>query len=204
MVMMQKCNEVTGDGTLGVDVIIESGFLESEGQKEELPDKGKTISMKMKKNGEIVSTNVDLPFSQPPFPGKEIKKKEKWTGESKVQIPTEPQPKTVTLTYNYILWDFTKVDGHDCVEIKVSCPECTIELGKDDQGKEITQVLSATGTTYFAYKEGMLIKSEVETKTDITATNAAVKTHIKVKVDLVEQKKAAAGATEEGFRIAGA
>lgn len=203
MVMLQRCTEVTADGTLGVDVIIESGFLKSEGEQEELPDKGKTISMKMKKNGEIVQTNVDLPFSQPPFPSNAIKKKEKWTGESKVQIPTEP-PKTITLTYNYILWDLAKVEGHECVEIKVSCPECTIDLGKDEQGKEIKQILSATGTTYFAHKEGMLIKSEVETKTDITASNAAVKTHIKVKVELTEHKKAGAGVEpQEGFHIAG-
>lgn len=197
MVMLQKATDIAADGTMTIDVIIESGSLKRDGETEPLPNIGEKISMQMKKNGDIVKTNVDLPFSQPPFPSKPIKKKDTWTGESKVNIPGRPDP--VTLNYNYILWDFTKTEGHDCAEIKVSCPECKIALAEG-----VEQVLSATGTTFFAYKDGMLVKSEVETKTDITAPDAEVKTHIKVKVDLVESKRKSIGVGEpDGFHISG-
>jgi hypothetical protein len=181
MIMMQRCTDVLQDGTMVIDVVIESGSLKRDGEEEPLPNTGQVISMKMKKNGEMVQTSVDLPFSQPPFPAKSIKKKDTWTGESKVSIPGKTEP--IVLTYNYILWDFVKQGKHECAEIKVSCPENKINLAEG-----VEQVLSATGTTYFAHKAGMLVRSEVETKTDITAPDASIKTHIKVKVELMDHK----------------
>ncbi|MDQ7822887.1 MAG: hypothetical protein RDV48_08850 [Candidatus Eremiobacteraeota bacterium] len=199
MVMLQKCSDVAADGTMTVDVVIESGTLKREGAEEPIPNVGQVISMKMKKNGEISQTSVQMDFTQPAFPTKKIAKKEKWTADSKVNIPGRPEP--IKLDYNYILWDFVKKEGHETVEIKVSCPDTKIEL---QEGVE--QVLSATGTTYFAHKEGMLIMSEVETKTDISAPkeNAAINTHIRVRVELVDAKKGSgvsAGAADD-FQIA--
>lgn len=183
MVMLQKCKNIDSDGTMKIDVTIESGSLKRDGQEEPLPNVGQVISMTMKKNGDIVKTSDRMPFTQPPFPSKSIRKKDTWQEKSTVEIPGRVEP--ITLNYQYILWDFTEADGYECAEIKVSCPENRVTL---QEGVE--QVLSATGTTYFSHKEGMLIKSEVETKTDITApNNAAVKTHIKVRVELIETKK---------------
>lgn len=182
MVMVQRCTEVSTDGIMSVEVVIESGSLQRDGEEEPLQNIGQVITMKMKKNGEITHVQpAEMPFTQPPFPSKSISKKEKWTGDSKVTIPGRPEP--ILLVYNYILWDFVKMEGHECAEIKVSCPENKIELAEG-----VEQVLSATGTTYFAHKKGMLIKSEVETKTDITAPDASINTHIRVKVELVESK----------------
>lgn len=198
MVMLQKCNDLAADGSMNIDVIIESGSLKRDGQEEPLPNVGQVINMTMKKNGEIVKTSVDMPFTQPPFPSKSIKKKDTWQEKSTVNIPGRAEP--ITLNYNYILWDFTKAEGYECAEIKVSCPENRVTL---QEGVE--QVLSATGTTYFSHKEGMLVKSEVETKTDITApNNAAVKTHIKVRVELVDKKSSGSGVSsaQDDFQIA--
>ncbi|MBM3465743.1 MAG: hypothetical protein FJX76_26935 [Armatimonadetes bacterium] len=85
----------------------------------------------------------------------------------------------VTLRYHYSLWDFTRVQGYECAEIRVSCPESTIPL----QDK-VEQRISATGTTYFAYKEGRLVRSEVETDSSISAPDVSIKNHIKVRVEL--------------------
>src|SRR5579862_7999392 len=66
MVMSQKATEVTSDGVMAVDVVIESVNLKRDGEKvpfEEGSDPtGKKVSMKMKKNGEVVQTSMDLPF----------------------------------------------------------------------------------------------------------------------------------------------
>ena len=64
----------------------------------------------------------------------------------------------MTLTYHYSLWDFRRVGGYKYAEINVSCPETAIPL----QDK-VEQKISAKGTTFFAYKEGRLVRSEVET-----------------------------------------
>ena len=59
-------------GTMGVDVTIETVNLKRDGEAVQFDQgqdpTGKTVSMKMKKNGEVVQTSMDLPFSQPPFP----------------------------------------------------------------------------------------------------------------------------------------
>ncbi len=190
MVMQQLATDVTAEGTMGVEVTIQSVTLTRDGERvpfEEGQDPtGKTVSMKMKKNGEVVQTSMDLPFSQPPFPSRAIKKGETWTGDSKIPVPMTNDAgevvghREVTLRYHYSLWDFTRVQGYECAEIRVSCPESTIPL----QDK-VEQRISATGTTYFAYKEGRLVRSEVETDSSIAAPDVSIKNHIKVRVELV-------------------
>jgi len=196
MKMVQKCTEVAPDGTMTVDVTIQSGKLKRDGAEEELPNIGQTITLKMKKSGEIVHTSIDLPFEQPAFPTNNVKKGETWVGKSKISIPGKPE--MVTLKYNYSLWGFKKVLGYDCAEIKVACPQTDIPIQEG-----IEQTLVANGTTHFAHREGRLVKSEVETKTTITAQDGSVNTSIKVIVELEDKKGPAAslGAPDEGFII---
>lgn len=183
MKMVQKCTDVAPDGTMTVDVTIQSGKLKRDGEEEELPNVGQTITLKMKRSGEIVHTSIDLPFEQPAFPTNPVKKGDSWVGESKISIPGKD--KMVTLEYNYSLWNFSKTLGYSCAEIKVACPETNIPIQEG-----IDQTLTANGTTHFAHKQGRLVKSEVETKTKITAQDGEVSTYIKVLVELVEKKKA--------------
>jgi len=198
MKMVQKCTDVAPDGTMTVDVTIQSGKLKRDGEEEELPNVGQTITLKMKKSGEIVHTSIDLPFEQPAFPTKSVKKGDSWVGESKISIPGKTD--RVTLEYNYSLWNFNKVMGYDCAEIKVACPETKIPIQEG-----IEQTLTANGTTHFAHKQGRLVKSEVETKTKITAQDGEVSTYIKVLVELVDKKKATdslgVSSGDEGFII---
>lgn len=194
MVMVQKAIDVAADGTISVDVIIESGTVKRDGETEELPNVGQVISMKMRKNGEITQTSVEFPFSQPPFPSTQIQKGGSWTGTSKVNIPGRAEP--ITLTYNYTLVGFEKVSGYDCARIEVICPESKISLAEG-----VDQKLVAKGTTFFAHNEGRLVHSEVETNTEIMGPDAEVKTKIKVMVDLQEKKVGPSMPEGEAFII---
>lgn len=203
MVMMQRATDVSAEGTMGVDVTIETVNLKRDGEAVQFDQgqdpTGKTVSMKMKKNGEVVQTSMDLPFSQPPFPSRPIKKGETWTGDSKIPVPITNEKgevqghREVTLRYHYSLWDFTRVQGYDCAEIRVSCPESTIPL----QDK-VEQRISATGTTYFAYKEGRLVKSEVQTDSQISAAEVSIKNQIHVQVELQEAQGGSASGPASG------
>lgn len=200
MVMVQKATQVAADGTMDVDVTISSVGLQRDGESVPFEDgqnpTGKTVTMKMQKNGNVVQTSMELPFSQPPFPSRPLKKGETWTGDSKIPVPVTNDEgqvvshREVTLRYHYSLWDFTRMGGYECAEIRVSCPESSIPL----QDK-VEQRISATGTTYFAFREGRLVRSEVETDSSIHAPDVSIRNHIKVRVELEAASGGAAPAT---------
>jgi hypothetical protein len=185
MTMEQKVLNVT-DGLAKIDVTIQEGKILREGETMELPAVGQTIQITMKRNGDIVKTSVDFPFSQPAFPERVLKVNDKWTGDSQMDIPLMDEngqqagTKSVTLTYHYTLAGFDRVAGYDVALIQVECPQTSIEVQP-----EVNQSIVASGKTFFAHREGRLIKSNVETRTRITAPGAEVSTHIKVAVDLV-------------------
>jgi len=194
MKMLQKCTEVTPDGVMTIDVTIQSGTIKRDGQEEELPNVGQTITLKMKRNGEIVHTSVDLPFEQPAFPTNVVKKGDTWVGKSRITIPGKPE--MFDLVYDYMLQDFVNLAGYDCALIKVECKETKINI---DEG--IDQVISASGMTNFAHKDGRLVRSEVDTKTVITAQDGSVDTKIKVIVEIEGKKEAGLSSTDDGFII---
>jgi len=193
MLMVQEAKEINPDGSMQVEVTIKEGKGRIGNEEVELPNVGQTIAMRMLKNGEITHSSVDMPFSQPPFPGKPVKKGDIWTEQSKVRIPDRPQP--IILTYEYTLSGFKEVDGYDCAEILVKCKDSKVKL---DEGVE--QTISARGTTYFAHKQGRLVRSQVETVTSITKDDIKVDNKIKVVVELTKAKSAVGlGPAEEGF-----
>lgn len=196
MTMLQAVKSVSPDGQMTVDVTIESGSIKRDGQVAPLPSVGQTITIVMKKNGEIVRTSVDFPFSQPAFPEKTVSLKDSWTGESKMDIPlyddngNQTGTKAVTLNYKYTLSGFEQKLGYETAVITVSCPETRIEL---QQGVE--QKISASGVTNFGHKHGRLVQSKVSTETEITAPGTSVGTRIKVNVELVDS----GGPAADGF-----
>ena len=54
---------------------------------------------------------------------------------------------------------------------------------------------------YFAHREGKLIKSEVETMTEVSAENTVVLTNTKVKVELLELAGPTPTAPDEGYIV---
>jgi hypothetical protein len=187
--MLQTVKGVSPDGQMTVDVTIEKGTMQRDGQVMTLPTVGQTITIVMKKSGEIVRTSVDFPFSQPAFPERSVKLKDSWTGDSKMDIPlydndgNQTGSKQVTLTYNYTLNGFEHVLGYETAAIHVNCPTETIALQEN-----VEQKITAKGVTNFGHKQGRLVRSRVETETEITAPGASVSTAIRVTVELIEAK----------------
>ena len=180
-VMSQETTDVDSSGISTVDVTIKSGVVISGEQSVPLPNTGQKITMKMKKNGEIIYTSVPVDFSQPSCPEGAKKKKDIWTSISKINIKGKSEP--LELNYRYILWDISKYKGMDSAEIKVSCPETSSEIQEG-----VNQKISATGSTLFDYVRGRLIKSEVETNTTVEVPNSdlVVKTRVSVKLELIK------------------
>lgn len=200
MTMLQTVKGVSPDGQMTVDVTIEKGTIKRDNEVVPLPSVGQTITIVMKKNGEIVRTSVDFPFSQPAFPDKAIKLRDTWTGDSNMDIPlydndgNQTGTKSVTLKYGYTLGGFEHLLGYETSQVNVSCPTTTITL---QEGVE--QKITAKGVTNFGHKQGRLVRSKVETETEITAPGTSVGTNIKVNVELIE----ATGPSNSGGMVGG-
>lgn len=135
--------------------------------------------IKIKKTGEIIQSDNETPFSQPPLPQHGIKKGDTWEGICNINVPIQNNP--VSLKYNYTYEKNLKINNYDCIQINVTCPATEILLS--DGAK---QVIGAAGVTYFAPDEGILIGSEVETKTTINMSDSDWENLIKVKLSLKE------------------
>lgn len=185
MVMVQEGKNVMPNGDMEVDVTIVDGTIERDGQTTQIPTVGQTITIVMKRSGEIVRTSVSFPFSQPAFPERQLKVNDTWTGDSQMDIPlfddegNQSGTKKADLTYHYTLGGLEQSRGYEVAVINVSCPETSFDLTEDT-----VQKITATGVTHFSHKKGRLIKSHVSTNTEIKAPSAVVGTKIKVVVEL--------------------
>lgn len=181
IIMTQTIQDTDKDGNIVVDVIIEQGKVKKDGEETTLPNVGQKITMKMKKTGEVLETTSPVDFSQPAFPEGPKKIKDRWDSISEIKVQDRPEP--IKLNYKYILWDILKHKNYDCAEIKVSCPETTVELQPG-----VNQTISATGSTHFAHKNGFLIDSEIETQTliEIPTEDMSINTRIRVTVEIIK------------------
>jgi len=196
ILMDQIAKAVNPDGSINVDVMIKDGKTKAGKEEFPLPTIGQTINMKMQKNGKITGSSVDMPFNQPPFPEKALNQGDTWTGDSQINVPNRPEP--LIMHYNYTLKGFTSLNGYEFAEVSVSCPKTEIDLQDD-----VKQIISAEGTTYFAYQEGRLIKSQVNTKTNITAEGMEVNSNISITIELQKTESASSVTPfgESGFII---
>lgn len=194
MTMVQEGKAVLPDGSMEVDVTIVDGTIEREGQTAQIPTVGQTITIVMKRSGEIVRTSVNFPFSQPAFPEKQLKVSDSWTGDSQMDIPlfddegNQTGTKKADLTYHYTLSGLEQSRGYEVAVINVKCPETRFDLTEDT-----AQTITASGVTHFSHKSGRLVKSQVSTNTEIKAPSAVVGTKIKVIVELQDASGGAPG-----------
>lgn len=184
MKMTQKVTEVNSDSSYSLEMLVEPQKLTKNEQEVPLNPMQQKVTMRMSKSGEILETSLQGPATQPSFPTRPIFVGETWEGESKVNLqdPTTGQPlPPVTLKFVYTLSAIVKVKGYECAHIIVKNPESEIALS---QG--VTQKISANGDTYFAHKEGRLIKSDVQTKILMTLPDGQLHNTIKITVEIVE------------------
>lgn len=194
MVMSQTCREISPEGHMTVDVLIESGSIRQDQQVSPLPSAGQTITMVMKNSGEVLRSSVDFPFSQPAFPEKPVAISDTWNSDSQMQIPLygddgeQSGVKDLTLTYIYKLMQLSLENGYNVAVIDVQCPAKKVELQPG-----ASQTIEAHGRTYFSHDKGRLVKSEVNTTTLIEAEGAQVLTKITVEVELTESSSGSGG-----------
>ncbi|MBI2252346.1 MAG: hypothetical protein HYU63_06365 [Armatimonadetes bacterium] len=192
MIMEQKAAMLELDGTAAIEVTIKSGSVKVNGKEEALPNVGQKISMLMRKNGEIIKTSVDIPFTQPSLPEQLVRIGDRWEGESIINLPQKPEP--LIIKYYYTFSGFENFLGYHCAVIKIDSPETKIKLDEN-----VFQTLKANGETLFAYKEGKLIKSEVTTIAHIQAPNIVLNTLSKLKIEILKSAPPLIGMSEEAF-----
>lgn len=178
MRMLQRVLEVNRDGSYNLEMVVEPQQLIRNNENMPMQAGEQKVTMKMTKNGEILETSMPSPASQPSFPTKTLLVGETWTGESKINLG---KPEPATLKFNYLLWGVEKTKGYECAIIQVNSPETEIPL---DAGS--VQKISAGGTTFFAHKEGRLVKSEVNTKIYMESPQGKLSNNIKILVTLTE------------------
>lgn len=202
LVIMQKVIDVQLPDTYGLQVTVASGTVKRGGEVERISTKGQSFVMQLKKSGEIAQTSAVLPYSPPAFPDRSLRQGDTWSVQSELTVPfagSDGQMEGVRrepLTYNYSLWGFSRLLGYDCAQIHVVCPQTRIELSSG-----IAQVVSAAGTTFFAYKEGKMVRSEVETTNVFSSPDSTITSTVKVIVDIHEAASTGMAVGGEEFII---
>lgn len=180
MTMTQNVVKVHSNGTMEIKVSIDSSSLWKNGHQISISNKGKVFNMKMADNGEILESSGMGPQSPPSFPEKDINPGDTWISEKEISLPS--QPKGAKLKTLYKFEGFEKFNGFDCAKIVINTEEVNFNF---DEG--VTQSIGGHGVTYFAYGEGKLIKSEVNTYTKTSLSEAEIKVTTQVIVNHLGQ-----------------
>jgi len=168
MEMTQKVIERYNNGDMLINVIIDSSILWKDGKEMTVPKKGKIYSMKMAETGEVIESSGSGPQSPPSFPNRDVQPGDVWTGEKVISV--SPQIKDISLKTIYKFESIEKYSNFDCAKISINTEDITITLEE-----EINQTIGGRGITYFAFEEGKLIKSEINTHTITSLSDAEIK-----------------------------
>ncbi|NCB38520.1 MAG: hypothetical protein EOM80_07110 [Erysipelotrichia bacterium] len=156
MTIEQKVTGVDKDGNIDMATTILDGTITVNNTPTPLPQLGQIISVKMAKNGEIISSSGmdqqggDFNQMQIKFPDKAVGVGESWSSNIKPN-PQLPIPMDV----KYTVMGFEKVGGEDCVKLQ---SEVTTSQGA---AGSINLDVKANGNIWFAYKKGIMIQNEV-------------------------------------------
>ena len=196
--MIQQVKNVLPNGEYELEIEVEPQAFERDGSPMDVPLEKQVVKMKMDKYGNVTYSSVPTPQTSTTLPKEPVDIGKTWTGESKVNIPEINQE--VKLLFTYTAESITNEKGYECLKIRVEGQPNTMEI------EGIKQRFETSGYTLFAYKEGVLVKSEVLTKIHAEAGNATLDNNMKVLVELdkIEQTGAASTAIGgEEFLISG-
>ena len=180
IIMDQKIVEVN-NGVAKVEVTITDGSIKRGADVLPLEAVGQKLTMNMRRNGDIESTSVNFPFSQPAFPSQPMLPGHSWETVNPISIPLNQNGavKKVNLVYKHTLARLDRKSGYDVAVIDISCPAVDMELQEN-----VRQTITAEGNTYFSHTKGRLVSSSVHTHTEVTAPETTVSTDITVGVEL--------------------
>lgn len=165
MTLEQKITGVDKTGNIDISTTILDGKIVVNKVPTEIPGKGQIIRVKMAKNGEVLSSEgMDQPsnFSQMQikFPATPVGTGDTW------ETVIQPNPQLpLPLKVKYTVLGFETVDGYDCVKL-----QSNVSTEQGDTGS-INLTVNADGKIWFAHKEGVLVKNEVDSKMNMTMEN---------------------------------
>jgi|GEM_PF-4431334 len=186
----QKIIKVNPDGTYNVEVMVTNARMKRDGEDVPIPNLEQPIMMKMSKNGKVMEMRGAMAqagtSTHPSFPSNSVDVGDTWSGDSIIEIPGTD--KKVKLHTDHKLERFETIQGRECAVIKVITPDTEIPIEEN-----ITQIMKVTGSTYFDYKAGTLVKSIADTNTSMTLpTGQTVKTYTRMTINLVGTPKVSA------------
>ncbi|MFH1453771.1 MAG: hypothetical protein ABIH00_07305 [Armatimonadota bacterium] len=164
-----------------LEIFIESGSLVRQDAEEELPAIEKPTIARFKKNGEVIADQAQAQFSQQSFPKNPINVGDSWASQVNLRFPGREEP--IVITYTYTFEKEENIDGFDCAYIKVSCPFTSFELKPG-----MTQSFDISGGVYFAYNEGILIKSILNSISEVKTPQSRMKAENKTLMKIKEYK----------------
>ena len=184
--MIQQVSEVNADGSYTIEVLVmPQGLTKS---KEEIPLEStqQRVVMKMSRSGKILESNLETQTTMPSFPTRPIHLGETWEDELMLNIPSpvDGLPRNLRLVSVRTLRDIERTMGFDCAHIAVMNPEMELSLGGGNY-----QRITARGDTYFAHKDGRLVKSDTESRVMTAFSDLVLLNRITIGLSLVTQSE---------------
>lgn len=182
-IIAQKVTEVESNDTVVIETTYESATVKADGKEIPFPYEDKSFTIVMTKQGKILEVRGLEKLSlgainendykkmmqelQPEFPDKELRIGDTWSIEKKIELPQG----FLEITASSVLGDFKNIEGFRCAIINT---EFSIPLTMQEEKQGIKIKMSGeeegTGTTYFAVKEGKLVKAEVDISAHFTTS----------------------------------
>jgi hypothetical protein len=156
MVIQQKVTGKDKAGNIDMETAILEGKITVNGTPTTLPNVGEIITVKMAKDGTIISQSgmdqggMNNNSMQIKFPSNPVGVGDTWTTK------IEPNPQLpIPMETVYTVEGFEKIAGEDCVRLKSE-----VSTAKNNTGS-INLEVKANGKIWFAYKKGIMIQNEV-------------------------------------------
>jgi hypothetical protein len=156
MTIQQKVTGKDKDGNIDMETVILEGKITVNGTPTTLPNVGELITVKMAKDGTILSQSgmdqggMSNNQMQIKFPTNPVGVGDTWTTK------IEPNPQLpIPMETIYTVEGFEKVGGEDCVRLKSE-----VSTAKNNTGS-INLDVKANGKIWFAYKKGVMMQNEV-------------------------------------------
>jgi len=184
----QTVRSVDQDGNYELEVAVrpspEGGGDKATGPA--APVQNQTLSMVQSRTGAIVNS-PQLGAQSPTmvFPDRKIRIGDTWEGTISLPVPSPVTGENVVTELDrvYRLSSFEMVNGRACAHISVSGSGRNVKLA---DGVELLS--SAVGDTWFAFEEGFIEKSDVESRAVITSEEAVVLTTTKLVVEMLHDE----------------
>jgi hypothetical protein len=182
-IMSARTIDILPDDIYALQYTIESGTITKEQSVMPLPNAGEKFIMEIMKNGEVMRTSLNFPFTQPAFPDGPLAIGYTWEDSSEISFPFEDKSLAapyLSFTYTYTLKELSTLAGQECAIITVTCPETRVNV-KENYEMDV----SGSGKIYFAHREGKLIGSYIKNTYFIHSPDIEISSKISTKVELM-------------------